>query len=103
MTSGTKVSLLYVDGCPNWHIADERLRHALARVGRSDAQVEYRQVNSPEEAVAGQFRGSPTFLIDDVDPFADPHTAVGLSCRMYATADGMSGAPTVGQLARALA
>ena len=103
MTSGTKISLLYFDGCPNWRIADERLRHALARVGRSDARVEYRQVNSPEEAAAARFRGSPTILIDDMDPFAGPDSPVGHACRMYQTSEGPAGAPTVAQLARVLA
>ncbi len=28
---GVLVSLLYFDGCPNWPVADERLREALAR------------------------------------------------------------------------
>jgi hypothetical protein len=103
LTSRMKVSLLYFDGCPNWRIADERLRHALTHVGRADARVEYRKVRSPEEAAANQFRGSPTILIDGVDPFADPDSPVGLSCRVYPTSEGLSGAPTVTQLTRLLA
>ncbi len=38
-------------------------------------------------------------LVDDVDPFAEPDTAVGLSCRLYRTEDGgRAGSPTLEQL-----
>ena len=53
---------------------------------------------TPEEAEAARFRGSPTVLVDGRDPFADPAAPVGLSCRVYRTADGLAGSPTVDQL-----
>ncbi len=43
-------------------------------------------------------RSSPTVLIDGVDPFADPDAPVGLSCRVYRTAGGVEGSPTLEQL-----
>ena len=46
---------------------------------------------------------SPSVLVDEVDPFADPDAPVGLSCRVYQTPDGMAGSPTLEQLRRALA
>jgi len=94
--------LLHFDGCPNWHVVDDRLREALAWAGREDVRVEYREVSTPEEAAAVQFRGSPTVLVNGQDPFADPDSPVGLSCRVYRTEDGLSGAPTVQQLWEAL-
>jgi hypothetical protein len=97
-----KVSLLYVEGCPNLHLADGRLRQALDRVGRGDVTVEYRAVTTPEEAEAWEFRGSPTVLVDGQDLFADPGAAVGLCCRVYRTEDGLTGSPTVEQLISAL-
>lgn len=36
------------------------------------------------------------------DPFADPDSPVGLSCRVHRTSDGLAGAPTVEQLAAVL-
>jgi hypothetical protein len=102
MMGAVNVSLLYFDGCPNWDVADERLREALALVGHGGAAVEYRRVSTPEEAEEAQFRGSPTILINARDPFLDHESPVGLSCRVYRTPDGLAGSPTVEQLAEAL-
>ena len=93
---------MYFDGCPNWHVADERLRDALARVGRREVPVERRLIGTPEEAATAGFRGSPTILIDGRDPFADPDAPVGLACRVYRTEAGLAGSPTVDQLLAAL-
>jgi hypothetical protein len=82
---GVPVSLLYFDGCPNWRVADERLREAPARVGHPDAIIEYRIVTTPEQADELRFRGSPTVLITGRDPFLDGDGPVGLACRVYRT------------------
>ena len=92
------VELLYFDGCPNWQLADERLRVALAQVGQDDVRVQHRQVTSPEQAETAGFRGSPTILVDGLDPFAEPDAPVGLSCRVFRTEAGLVGVPTVEQL-----
>ncbi|MCZ2825234.1 MULTISPECIES: thioredoxin family protein [unclassified Modestobacter] len=92
------VALLYFDGCPNWTVADARLRDALAEIGCGEVQVEHRVVSTPEEAEAAEFRGSPTVLVNGQDPFLDRDSPVGLSCRVYRTADGLAGSPTVRQL-----
>lgn len=97
------VTLLYFDGCPNWKTADERLRAALAELGRGDEQVEYLEVVSHSQAEAVGFRGSPTILIDGRDPFGGDITdPVGLSCRLYRSEADMSGAPSTGQMLEAL-
>jgi hypothetical protein len=96
------VAVLFVTGCPNVGVTSDRLREALARAGREDVSVEYREVATPEEVEAVQFRGSPTVLVNGRDPFADPDSPVGLSCRVYRTGTGLSGAPTVEQLWAAL-
>jgi len=44
------------------------------------------------------FHGSPTVLIDGVDPFADWNAPIGVACRVYATPAGLDGAPSVEQL-----
>ena len=102
------VSLLYFEGCPSWHEADDRLRQALAITGHVETTIKYVQVSTPEEAERLEFRGSPTMLVDGVDPFAElnnaaPNSAVGLACRLYRTEDGgRAGSPTLKQLVDAL-
>jgi hypothetical protein len=48
--------------------------------------------------------GSPTLLIDGVDPFAGPDQPPSLSCRLYRDEAGRAGgAPSVQALRQALA
>lgn len=89
------VTLLYFDGCPSWELAQHRLSALAADLG---FHLEQRKVDTPQEAEATGFRGSPTILVDGRDVFAEGHEPVGLSCRVYQTPDGPSGAPTVEQL-----
>jgi hypothetical protein len=102
MMGDVQVSLLYFDGCPNWNVANERLREALTHLGHGHADVQHHQVATPEEAEEAQFRGSPTVLVNGRDPFLDHESPVGLSCRVYRTPDGLAGSPTVEQLVEAL-
>ena len=95
-----QVQLLYFPECPNWHLADERLRELAARF---ELSIEHQLVTTPEEAQRASFRGSPTILIDGVDHFAVGGEPVGLSCRLYRTPHGYDGSPTTAQLAAAIA
>ncbi len=98
-----QVSLVYVDDCPNWQIADARLTEALLLVGRPDLDVERLLIATDEEAQAAHFRGSPTILIDGEDPFEGGAVPLfGLTCRVYRTEAGLSGSPTVDELVAAL-
>lgn len=90
-----KVTLLYLEGCPNWKVADERLSALAHELGW---QVERRRIETSEQAVESGFRGSPTILVDGRDPFDDCDEPMGLSCRIYETPDGPAGAPTRQQL-----
>ncbi len=90
------MTLLYFDGCPNWLEADSRLRALAAE--HPEMVVERRLVETVEDAEATRFRGSPSIIVDGVDPFADADAPVGLSCRMYQTPDGAAGSPTLDQL-----
>lgn len=60
--------------------------------------LERQLINTPELAKQYGFRGSPTLLVDGVDPFTDLDAPIGLSCRLYATEHGYAGAPTLDQL-----
>ena len=95
-----KLTLLSFDGCPQWADADSLLAE-IARE-RGNVVIERRIVDAPERAVESQFRGSPTILVDGVDPFADPDAPVGLSCRMFQTPAGPAGVPTKAQVLEAI-
>lgn len=95
-----EVTLQYFDGCPNWNEADARLE--TLRSEGMDLVIRRQLIDSPEAAEAHRFRGSPTILINGVDPFADADAPFGLSCRVYVTEAGPAPSPSVGQLRDAL-
>lgn len=94
-----RLQLLYFPDCPQWRLAEQRLNEVAASLGLS---IEHHWVTTQEEAERVSFRGSPTILIDGVDPFAEGDEAIGLSCRIYRTPDGYAGSPTLEQIAAAL-
>jgi hypothetical protein len=94
-----QVTLVYFDGCPSWELAHERLVALAPELGY---ELTLRRVETADEAEQVGFRGSPTILRDGRDPFAEGTEPVGLSCRIYQTTDGPSGAPTLAQLRVAL-
>lgn len=96
------IELLYVPDCPNRETARRHLDAALAEHGLA-AVVREREVASPEDADRFGMHGSPTIRVDGRDPFADPGASPSLSCRLYHSEHGASGAPTVAQLAAVLA
>lgn len=95
------ITLLYFEDCPNWKVAEERLT-ALASE-RGDIRLIRHLVQTQAEAERTGFHGSPSILVDGVDVFAEPDSAVGLACRRYRTPDGFEGAPTLEQLRAVLA
>jgi hypothetical protein len=96
------VELRYFGGCPNWATAHERLLDALRLTGHGDVQVQLTRVDTPEQAVALGFVGSPTVLIDGSDPFACGGESAGLACRVFRTPAGLVGSPTLEQLKEVL-
>jgi hypothetical protein len=95
-----EITLQYFEGCPNWTIAAERL--TVIAQDHPDMTVTHRPVETPEDAEAIGFRGSPSILVNGTDVFPDPSAAVGLACRIYVTPDGFAGAPTLDQLRAAI-
>jgi hypothetical protein len=85
------VTLLYFDDCPNWRSADVTLTRLAGQYG---FEFTRQRVRSVEEAERLGFRGSPSVIVDGIDPFADPEAPVGLSCRLYRGPNGLTGAPT---------
>ena len=96
------VQLLYFDGCPNWTVAEERLRSALVMVGRGGETIRRVLVETPEDAERLAFIGSPTILVDGHDPFTSGNESSALACRVFTTPDGRAGSPTVEQLVEVL-
>jgi len=96
------VELLFFDGCPNYDRLLPRVRELAEAAG---AELVLRQVETPEEAQAERFLGSPTVRVDgrDVDPGAGERTDFGLKCRIYATPEGLRGTPQDDWIVRALA
>jgi hypothetical protein len=96
-----ELTLLTVPDCPNAARFEQRL--ALALVGFPDAVVRRREVADEREAAQAGMHGSPTLLINGLDPFAAPGQAPGLACRIYRDAVGRAaGLPTVEALRQAL-
>src|SRR5689334_4711262 len=92
--------LLTVPDCPNAAGFEERLAAVLA--GRPDT-VRRREVADEQEAAQAGMHGSPTLLINGVDPFVVAGQVPGLACRLYRDAAGRAaGVPTVEALRRAL-
>lgn len=97
-----EVTLLYVDHCPSYHLAAERLRETIARSDLPRPTVIWHPVHDERSAAAAGFAGSPTLLINGRDPFPRPASVAGLCCRLYRTEEGLSGSPSVDQLVAAL-
>lgn len=95
------ITLQYFDGCPNWETTERHLATLIAE--GLDATISHERIDGYETAVERGFRGSPTVLIDGVDPFADPNAPVGLACRVYKSDTGLTGTPTLDQLRQAIA
>ncbi|WP_351231249.1 organomercurial lyase [Streptomyces sp. NPDC002133] len=95
-----RITVLIVSDCPNAPVIEERIAHAAEGRG---VEVELVEVADQEEAARLGMTGSPTVLIDGVDPFAVPGAPASLSCRLYRGADGrVEGAPSVVKLRRVL-
>lgn len=94
------IVLLHVSDCPNVGLARERVAEASKRAG-VEVHVEEVLVADASEAEALGFSGSPTILLDGSDPFATGGGS-SLACRLYRTADGVEGSPTVEALVAVL-
>ena len=95
------LTVLAMPGCPNAPVLRDRLAAILD--DRAGASVSRQVISDETEAARWGMHGSPTFLIDGVDPFAEPGQPPSLSCRLYRDEHGRtSGAPSVGQLRQAI-
>ena len=95
------LTVLAEPGCPNADVLTSRLAAVLA--GRAGISVSHEVIRDDREAAHWGMHGSPTLLIDGVDPFAEPGQQPSMSCRLYRADDGqLSGAPSAGRLRQAI-
>lgn len=95
-----RIAVLTVAECANAPLAMERVTAALG--GRA-ANVEQIEVHDQAQAAELGMNGSPTILVDGVDPFALPGAVPSVSCRLYRDADGLvAGAPSEAALRQAI-
>ncbi|MET7398699.1 hypothetical protein ABZS66_34940 [Dactylosporangium sp. NPDC005572] len=97
-----QVTLWYFADCPNWQLAEQRLRQALTDTGHADAEVLLIAVESEADAAAVGFAGSPTFTVYGVDLFDTTAATGALACRVYPTSHGLAGVPDTADLVAAL-
>lgn len=88
------IELLYFDGCPSAAETEALLRRVLAEEGRT-APLTKIAVETPAQAVATRFLGSPTVRVNgrDIEPARADEPGGAMSCRIYRTESGGSGVP----------
>ena len=94
-----QIELFYFDGCPSWQKALENLRDALLAEGIEN-DINLVKIESPEDAVARKFSGSPTIRINGQDLWPEHQSNYSLSCRVYSTPEGLQGWPTIAMFRR---
>jgi hypothetical protein len=91
------LELLYFDGCPSWQNALENMRRAI-EAENLPHEVCLIEITTDEQAQEERFLGSPSFRINGADLWPEARSRYNLSCRVYPTAQGLSGSPTVDML-----
>ena len=92
-----KIELLYFDGCPSWETGLKNLEAALREEGLP-AAVEMVKVMDDDDAARLKFLGSPHFRVDGRALWPEERDIYSLSCRVYATLQGVKGFPNVAML-----
>lgn len=95
------IELLVIPDCPHSGAAADLIKTAVADT-HVPATVTRTIIDSCDEAQRRGFTGSPTILLNGVDPFARPEAPVALACRLYSTPDGPRGVPALRDLRQAL-
>ncbi|MGO8959987.1 MAG: alkylmercury lyase family protein [Streptosporangiaceae bacterium] len=95
------LTVLAVPDCPNVKLLEQHLMEALE--GRDDVTVSRHEIADQDQASRRGMNGSPTLLVDGIDPFAGPGQHTSVSCRLFRDGRGHAdGAPSVRQLREAV-
>ena len=87
------VEILFFEGCPNVEAARALVQRIASEEGIT-LQVRLVEV-TPDDAERLRFLGSPSVRVDghDIEPGADQRTNFTFGCRVFRTAQGLSGEP----------
>lgn len=102
MMGGVDVELLVVPDCPHETPTARLVRNVLDELGLTFTTVRTTVIRTLHDARLRRFLGSPTILINGVDPFAEPGRAPALACRVYRTESGLRGSPSLHALRHAI-
>ncbi len=80
--------LLVVAECPHEQPALELFRRVLDDTGHPD-EIRIGVIRTEDEAARRGFHGSPTFLINGVDPFPESGADPAVACRVYPSRNGL--------------
>jgi hypothetical protein len=95
------LTVLAVPDCPNVKLLEQHLMLALK--GHHDVTVSRHEIGDQDQATRRGMYGSPTLLIDGIDPFAGPGQHASVSCRLFRDDRGRSvSAPSVRSLRNAI-
>ena len=92
-----KIELLYFDGCPSWQTTLDNLKSVLREEGITES-VNVLEVVNDEQAQQEKFLGTPSIRINGNDLWFEQRENYSLSCRVYATSEGIKGWPTLEML-----
>jgi hypothetical protein len=95
------IEVHYTTDCTSWQRTAQMLAQAANELSLS-VMISSRPVASDREAMELGFIGSPTVLINDVDPWPMPDAPAGLRLRPYFGAEGMLDAPSYEMIRSAL-
>ena len=95
------LTVLGLPDCPNVKLLEQHLTQALE--GRDDVTVSRHEIADQDQAARRGMNGSPTLLVDGIDPFAGLGQHASVSCRLFRDGSGRAiNAPSVRQLREAI-
>lgn len=95
------MTVLTISGCANVGLLEEWGAQLIG--DRADVTMTRLVLGDEQDAVRVGMHGSPTLLVDGIDPFAEPDMPASMSCRRYPGGDGPGGGvPSVQALREAL-
>ncbi len=97
-----QIEILHIDDCSNWREAGRLVSQALSELRITGATVEFTRISTPEQAATRRFAGSPTILIDGVDPFPTEGATPDLACRVYQADGRFAGTPGAAEIRAAI-
>ncbi|GAB2939438.1 hypothetical protein GCM10027047_39430 [Rhodococcus aerolatus] len=87
------IEVLVVENCPGEAPTRDLVRRVCAAAGAPNTPVVTTVIRTLEQARRRGFVGSPTVLVDGVDPHHDDTLDPALACRVYRGPAGSSGLP----------